>query len=197
MCPAATDFEVERSSDLDPFSRGQNTGLSPVRVTLTFEGGGAKGIGHFGAWRAISEGNQAGDADPVYGTMPRYKVEAVSGTSSGSLVAALYAAGYDIDDVLPTRGRSQALKDAGLRRLVDIFGRWWTSVRFRFVRFLLSWPLTTAIAGALLWISLGFIAGKILVVPKYISGLVNSWNWIVEQPGSTLLIDCNYSPRVG
>lgn len=52
------------------------------RAYVVFQGGGALGIAHFGAWQAIAR-----DFDIV----------GVAGTSSGSIVAALCAAGVDPD----------------------------------------------------------------------------------------------------
>ena len=94
--PETTTTDDETAlSDFDPFARKNAavTGLSPVRVTLTFEGGGAKAIGHFGAWRALVEANAATTNDPIYSPIPKYHIEAVSGASSGALIAALYAVG--------------------------------------------------------------------------------------------------------
>jgi predicted acylesterase/phospholipase RssA len=52
------------------------------RAYVVFQGGGALGVAHFGAWQAIAK-----DFDIV----------GVAGTSSGSIVAALCAAGVDPD----------------------------------------------------------------------------------------------------
>lgn len=47
---------------------------------IAFQGGGALGIAHLGAWRVLAE---------------RFRIIGVSGTSAGSIVAAFCGAGYD------------------------------------------------------------------------------------------------------
>ena len=56
------------------------------RIGLVLSGGGARGIAHIGALRAIEEAG--------------IKVDAISGTSAGSIAGALYAHGYSPDDML-------------------------------------------------------------------------------------------------
>jgi NTE family protein len=51
---------------------------SKERAYVAFQGGGALGVAHFGAWQAIAK---------------EYEIVGVAGTSSGSIVAALCAAG--------------------------------------------------------------------------------------------------------
>ena len=53
---------------------------------LCFSGGGIKAAAHIGALKAIEEKNM--------------KFEYVSGTSSGSIIATLYALGYTSDEML-------------------------------------------------------------------------------------------------
>jgi NTE family protein len=56
------------------------------RVGLVLSGGGSRGIAHVGVLRALAE----------HGIEP----DVVSGTSSGAIVGALYAAGYSWDDMV-------------------------------------------------------------------------------------------------
>lgn len=56
-----------------------------MKISLSLSGGGIKGIAHIGAIKALEEEN--------------IKVDYVSGTSSGSIVAALYACGYNADEM--------------------------------------------------------------------------------------------------
>lgn len=57
-----------------------NGGNSELRADLVFEGGGVKGIGLAGAYRALSDHG--------------YQAQCVAGTSAGAITAALVAAGY-------------------------------------------------------------------------------------------------------
>ena len=51
-----------------------------MKLGLALSGGGIRGIAHAGVLKALEENN--------------IKIEAVGGTSAGSIVAALYAMGY-------------------------------------------------------------------------------------------------------
>ena len=53
---------------------------------ICFAGGGIKGAAHIGAIKALEEEN--------------LKFDYISGTSSGSIIATLYAAGYSSDEML-------------------------------------------------------------------------------------------------
>lgn len=53
---------------------------------ICFSGGGIKGAAHIGAIKALEEEN--------------FKFNYISGTSSGSIIATLYAAGYSSDEIL-------------------------------------------------------------------------------------------------
>ena len=53
---------------------------------ICFAGGGIKGAAHIGAIKALKEEN--------------LKFDYISGTSSGSIIATLYAAGYSSDEML-------------------------------------------------------------------------------------------------
>lgn len=56
-----------------------------MKLGLALAGGGTKGVAHIGVLKALSEEN--------------IKIEYISGTSSGSIIAALYAAGFEPDQI--------------------------------------------------------------------------------------------------
>lgn len=57
-----------------------------MKVGLSLSGGGVKGAAHIGVIKALEEEN--------------IKVDCISGTSSGSIVAAMYAMGYTSDEII-------------------------------------------------------------------------------------------------
>ena len=56
-----------------------------MSLGLALSGGGVKGAAHIGVIKAFEEAN--------------VKVDYIGGTSSGSIVATLYAAGYKSDEI--------------------------------------------------------------------------------------------------
>lgn len=56
-----------------------------MSLGIAMSGGGVKGVAHIGALKALEEEN--------------IKIDYIGGTSSGSIVATLYAAGYKPDDI--------------------------------------------------------------------------------------------------
>ncbi len=56
-----------------------------MKLGLSLSGGGIKGVSHIGAIKALEEA--------------RIKFDYISGTSSGSIVATLYACGYNTDEI--------------------------------------------------------------------------------------------------
>ena len=56
-----------------------------MKLGLCLAGGGLKGIAHIGAIKALQENN--------------IKIDYISGTSSGSIIASLYAVGYTTDEM--------------------------------------------------------------------------------------------------
>lgn len=56
-----------------------------MKISLALSGGGIKGVAHIGALKALEEEN--------------IQIEKISGTSSGSIVASLFAAGFSSDDI--------------------------------------------------------------------------------------------------
>lgn len=73
------------------------------RVYITLEGGGAKGIAHVGALKAVV------DAAEDDGSQT-YEVVGISGTSAGAIVAGLFAAGYDPEEIASSASDDNILK---------------------------------------------------------------------------------------
>lgn len=71
-----------------------------MRIGISLSGGGARGIAHIGILQALEEN----------GISP----EVIVGTSAGSIVGALYAAGYDSDEML------EFLKDISLLKIFRV-----------------------------------------------------------------------------
>lgn len=57
-----------------------------MKIGLCLSGGGVKGAAHIGVLKALEE--------------EKIKIDCISGTSSGSIVAAMYAMGYNPDEIL-------------------------------------------------------------------------------------------------
>ena len=57
-----------------------------MKIGLALSGGGIRGIAHAGAIKALEENN--------------IKIDIIGGTSSGSMIAVLYAMGYKPDEIL-------------------------------------------------------------------------------------------------
>ncbi|KAA0572619.1 patatin-like phospholipase family protein [Azospirillum sp. Sh1] len=85
------------------------------RAILVFEGGGAKGLVHVGALRAIEE------LEP--------DILGVAGTSAGAILAALVAAGYRSEELFAPDGSHTILKDLHLGRATELFGDAWSIIR--------------------------------------------------------------------
>ena len=87
---------------------------SPHRVFVAFAGGGAKGLIHVGALKALED--------------RQVQFCGLAGTSAGAVVAALKAAGFEASDLLdPESGASLIDRlremDQGITKATDIFGR--------------------------------------------------------------------------
>ncbi|MBT1159643.1 patatin-like phospholipase family protein [Aminobacter anthyllidis] len=83
------------------------------RAFVAFSGGGAKGIVHVGALKALEE--------------RAVQFEGLSGTSAGSIVAALVAAGFKADELIDGSGATILNQlsriDPDLRSSTDLFGK--------------------------------------------------------------------------
>lgn len=89
-----------------------------LRVRVVFEGGGAKGISHVGALKALEEAG--------------FEVVGYAGTSAGAIVAALAAAGMRADDMFDPVGGGDLLKTFETTPLALLgTARWWS---FRFLQ---------------------------------------------------------------
>src|SRR5207237_166983 len=102
-----------------------------------FSGGGAKGIVHVGALKALEERS--------------VRFVGLSGTSAGSIVATLAAAGFRADDIIDAQSGKTILERLSeihpeLRRTTDIFGAggWQRVAAFRWC--LRNVPFTLLIA---------------------------------------------------
>lgn len=84
-----------------------------LRLYVAFEGGGAKGVAHIGALKALER--------------PEFALCGFAGTSAGAIVAALAAAGYSADEIIDPAKETTLLKtispdpDSPLRA-TDVFG---------------------------------------------------------------------------
>lgn len=110
---SGADSQIERPVPIDP-----------PRVFVALAGGGAKGIVHVGALKALERQHVV--------------FQGLSGTSAGAIVATLKAAGFSADEIADARtGRTifdvLSVIDPKLKSAVDLFGRggWW---RVRAVR---------------------------------------------------------------
>ena len=59
--------------------------MKKVKLGIALSGGGIRGIAHAGVLKALEESG--------------IKIEAIGGTSSGALIAGLYALGYSPEDI--------------------------------------------------------------------------------------------------
>lgn len=103
---------------------------------VAFAGGGAKGIVHVGALKAL-------EAEHV-------RVLGAAGTSAGAIIATLVASGYKADEILHPDGKRSVLDDLAevdpkLRHPTDFFGGGWPFV-WLFRTF--NWILLPGFAGA-------------------------------------------------
>ncbi|HFJ9612683.1 TPA: patatin-like phospholipase family protein [Stenotrophomonas maltophilia] len=119
------------------------------RVNIAFQGGGARGIVHVGALRALEKISfpSYDSAEDIY----RPEISSVAGTSAGAIMAALVAARYDASQIIAD---GNGAKDNLLRRikrkrissLTSLFTSWgW--IKIRLISLLLSiLPLVARIA---------------------------------------------------
>ncbi|WP_206667573.1 patatin-like phospholipase family protein [Muricoccus nepalensis] len=77
---------------------------------LVFEGGGAKGIIHIGALRALE--------DPRFGL----NIVGTAGTSAGSIAARLVAAEFASKEIIDAEGKTSVLGSVGMSDVTLLFG---------------------------------------------------------------------------
>lgn len=127
------------------------------RFGIVLSGGGSRGLVHAGILKALSEAGLAPDC--------------ISGNSSGALIGALYAAGYDweetlrfFDDTNPFRFSRFALRKAGFLdsdKIVEDLRRWFPETFEELGRRLFV-VATDLIAGELVTFSTGLLLGPLL-----------------------------------
>ena len=94
------------------------------RAFVALSGGGAKGVVHVGALKALEE--------------REVQIKGLAGTSAGSIVATLAAAGYTADELIDPEAGTNILGslktiDPKLRRAIDLFGGSWGLIKlFRY-----------------------------------------------------------------
>ena len=94
------------------YAQNDNNETKRPKIGLVLSGGGAKGLAHIGAIRAIEKAG--------------IKIDMVCGTSMGSIVGALYATGYtpdQIEKMLCNLDWDQLLSDWLDHRRMDDFER--------------------------------------------------------------------------
>jgi len=103
-------------TDADPPGGTTDPAAAPpdARAFVAFAGGGAKGLAHVGALRALEQ-------QPV-------RIVGYAGTSAGAIVAALAAAGLTSDDMVGSEGARTLIDEIHkvsprIARLTDLFGR--------------------------------------------------------------------------
>jgi predicted acylesterase/phospholipase RssA len=179
---------------------------APTRVVVTFEGGGASGIGHVGALREIEAAQRGSRADD-YTSWPRYQPKGFSGTSSGAVIAAVAAVGCRAEQIFPRTRRPHA-RPQGLAPmvLVSLSGIWGLAdpkrgppkcvahvhhaglrratreVRLSHAALFLYRPLASLFATALLWIVL---AGALTAAAiRYPRSFCSRTSWSLSPLGS-------------
>ena len=125
------------------------------RVFVAFAGGGAKGVVHVGALKALEERNVV--------------LKGVAGTSAGAIVAALVAAGFRADDLIDSASGRTILErlseiDPKVSRATDLFGKvgW---LRVRLFRLVLRQPLPFPVLAAGIWLIPLLLAFLIACLP--------------------------------
>lgn len=98
----------------------KQTPTDPRPIFLAMQGGGAKGVAHVGALSAIEKF--------------QYEIRGVSGTSAGSMVAALVSAGYKAEELVNLETKehlfSGGSEGLGFNQPIDIFpGAGWRNLK--------------------------------------------------------------------
>ncbi|MFL6844505.1 MAG: patatin-like phospholipase family protein [Allosphingosinicella sp.] len=129
-------------------------------VYTIFEGGGAKGITHLGALKALEQEGLV--------------VAGAAGSSAGAIIAALVAVGYTADELFAEDGSRHILADKG-KTPIDLIGRisWARYKLLRFTLGVIGLPLLVLIVGGhwppggfilvglvLLWTLASFVRGR-------------------------------------
>lgn len=88
-----------------------------MKVGLCLAGGGVKGAAHIGVIKALEEEN--------------INIDCISGTSSGSIVAVLYAAGYTSNEIIKIFGENaKKIKYIDFRNILNIIKNFFKTHKF-------------------------------------------------------------------
>ena len=166
---------VDRARKADLMTRLPSA-VSPQRVFVAFAGGGAKGLIHVGALKALED--------------RQVQFRGLAGTSAGAIVASLKAAGFEASDLLdPESGASLIDRlreiDQGIAKATDIFGRsgWARVLLFRWAVSHSRWlaalvfsigvalPIGLVAAGATRSCAIILLAGVAVLIPCLLTGL--------------------------
>ncbi|MDD1781375.1 patatin-like phospholipase family protein [Enterovibrio sp. ZSDZ35] len=113
-----------------------------MRCNVVFEGGGAKGIAHIGALKAIES----------YGL----KIDKVAGTSAGAIIACLVALGYSADELYdPVKGKGKLPQDLKDVIFPDFLSKIWVIAK-------IILTILIGYGSFLLFIPIGYFAYSVL-----------------------------------
>lgn len=139
------------------------------RAFVAFSGGGAKGVVHVGALKALEQRS--------------VDFLGFSGTSAGSIVATLAAAGFAADELIDSATGRTILDqlnriDPQLRRATDLFGKigW---LRVRLFRAAMRQTIPTPLALALLWLTPALFGVAIALLVSDYKLLAGLLGWTV------------------
>ncbi len=119
--------------------------MPTASIIGVFEGGGARGVAHVGALKAVEDDGMV--------------FAAIAGTSAGAIIAALVAAGYRADEIFdPDRPRENLIRQITGRGPTGLFAGWWRLALLRRGLALARHPIThlhlTATASVLaMWLA--------------------------------------------
>jgi len=105
----------------------QDIARPPIPVYAIFEGGGATGMTHIGAMKAMEQGK----------ILP----QGVAGASAGAIIAALLAVGYKADDVLNSSAENWNIFQRDGKSPVSILGKWNWALLNLARRWWVKWPV--------------------------------------------------------
>lgn len=140
----------------------------PHRAFVAFSGGGAKGIVHVGALKALES--------------RKVTFLGFAGTSAGSIVAALAAAGFEADDLIHSQSGETIMArlaqiDPDLARATDLFGPggWW---RVRLFRWVVQLRLPIGRIFPLVWIGVTLLGIVVAMRSPSLAAWVYALAWL-------------------
>jgi NTE family protein len=152
----------------------------PHRAFVAFSGGGAKGIVHVGALKALEARNVT--------------FLGFAGTSAGSIVATLAAAGFKADDLIHAQTGATIMArlgeiDPGLAHATDLFGPggWW---RVRLFRWVLRRKLPVGRVFPLIWLAVTLFGVVVALRSPTLAAWVYAIAWLALSFG--LWLGCRY-----